>query len=481
MKKILVVDDHEIVLKGMSQMLNSAGYKVIGFTGTNQALMFMSHVDDVDLVICDFSIPTVVEGTDFIEHILTLRQRIPVIVYTMHEELWNIRKLMSLGVNGIVLKGENPKELLYAVAEVLAGRDYTSKLFRKMCDEVMKTNGILSEKEIDIMRRISLGYKTKDIAMQLCVTDKTIEFHRSSILRKLGTKSIAEALRRVCEMGLLTVMLLLFVLLPVHAEDYIDVYCNNGTHYTLPDNGTVVEFEKDNVGEWTAVITIGGDSTVRVLVSVIDSIDINHPLVTKGDAIDMGTEVLWASRNVGAELPEEFGAFYAFGETEEKPFYDYSNYTFCSPDDKWLMNVYPIDSDISSTELDPAHVHWGNGWHLPTLADSRELIQKCTSQVITYNGVKGALIIAANGNTLFLPFGGAKCATSTHQPTHLHVGIEGDFMTATSELETGEEDGEHYSILSAYGFSVNNDGKILEILLNPTFGINVRPVKNKGN
>lgn len=478
MKKILIVDDHEIVLKGMSQMLGSAGYEVVGVTGASQALMVLNHVRDISLAVCDLSLPAVTEGIAFIEQLNAISPKMPVIVFTMHEELWNIRTLMELGVSGVVLKGENPKELLCAVDAVLKGKEYFSKLFCKMRDELISTDGILTKKEIEVIRRISSGDKTKDIALRLGLSEKTIEFHRTSILRKLGVKSIAEATRRACEMGLLIVMLLLFALMPAQAEDYIDVYCNNGTHYTLPDNGTVVEFEKDDVGEWTAVITIDADSTVCLLVSLIDSIAINHPLVTKGDAIDMGTGVLWSSRNVGASQPEEFGAFYAFGETEEKDFYDYSNYSFCAPDDKWLMNVYPIDSNISSTELDPSHVHWADGWRLPTLDESLELIQKCTSKVLTYNGVKGMLVIAANGNTIFLPLGGTKRATSTHQPTHLHIGKEGIFMTATSEQDTGEEDGEHYSLLTAYGFYADAGGTFGEVLLNPVFGINVRPVKN---
>lgn len=203
MKKILIIDDHEIVLKGMSQMLKSEGYDVIESTNANQALALLKHVNNICLMVCDLSLPTIAQGQDLIQQVRTINEQMPIIVFTMHEELWTIKALMEIGVDGIVLKGDNPKELLYAVSNVIDGKKYFSEQFCKIRETITASKGILSKKEIEIIREIAAGHKNRDIANLMCVSEKTIEFHRCSILRKLGAKNIAEATKRACEMGLL--------------------------------------------------------------------------------------------------------------------------------------------------------------------------------------------------------------------------------------------------------------------------------------
>lgn len=203
MKKILVVDDHEIVLKGMSQMLENEGYDVMESTNAYQALTLLKHVDGISLIVCDLSLPTTVTGMELIKEVRKINAGLPIVVFTMHEELWTIKTLMDIGADGIVLKGDNPKELLYAVANVLNGEKYFSEQFRKLRNEVLVANGILSQREIEIMKAITSGQKNRDIAEHIGISEKTIEFHRCSILRKLGAKTIAEATRRAFEIGLL--------------------------------------------------------------------------------------------------------------------------------------------------------------------------------------------------------------------------------------------------------------------------------------
>lgn len=481
MRKILVVDDHEIVVKGISQMLSGGGYDVVESTDAIQALAILKHVGDISLIVCDLSLPTIENGMELIEKVREQNPALPIIVFTMHEELWTIKSLMDIGAEGIVLKGDNPKELLHAVTRVINGEEYFSEQFRRLRSEVMVSNGILSIKEIRIMKGITSGRKNSDIAESLGISEKTVEFHRCSILRKLGAKTIAEATRRAFEMGLLAMILLLFVFtLPVCATDDIDIYCNNGKHHCITgENNVEVSFSRNkDDGEWMLVANISPDSVLSVRVSTIDSVSVNRPLLTHGDAIDMGVSVLWANRNVGAERPEDFGAFYAFGETEEKDIYNYTNYKFCPPDDKYLINVYPIDNEISATELDPAHVHWGNGWRMPTLVECQELIEKCTHRNLIYNGVSGMIIIAENGNTMFLPLAGTKRVDYYQNPVQPTIGKEGVFMSGTSNYIVEEEDGEKYSCIEAWGFGITNDDGFVTIFLNPIFGMNVRAVRS---
>ena len=114
-KKILVVDDHEIVLQGISKMLGDGGYDVVKSTNANQALTLLAHVDDICLLMCDLSLPTVARGMELIGEARRINPQLPVIVFTMHEELWTIKALMDMGIDGIVLKGDHQRTAMRCV------------------------------------------------------------------------------------------------------------------------------------------------------------------------------------------------------------------------------------------------------------------------------------------------------------------------------------------------------------------------------
>ena len=111
--------------------------------------------------------------------------------------------------------------------------------------------------------------------------------------------------------------------------------------------------------------------------------------------VDLGLSVLWAAYNVGASSPEEYGGYYAWGETEEKDRYSWDNYNFDF-----------IGSEISGTSYDVAYVKWGDGARMPTLEEVKELVNNCTFEYGTYYGVKGSYVTGPNGNSIFLPFAG---------------------------------------------------------------------------
>ena len=113
------------------------------------------------------------------------------------------------------------------------------------------------------------------------------------------------------------------------------------------------------------------------------------------DWVDLGLSVKWATCNIGATSPEELGNKYAWGETEPKNSYTRDNY----------IDYYGdlIESNICGTSYDVAHVRWGDGWRLPTVAETRELISKCSIQFYIQNGVAGFLVRGPNGNSVFFP------------------------------------------------------------------------------
>ena len=134
--------------------------------------------------------------------------------------------------------------------------------------------------------------------------------------------------------------------------------------------------------------------------------DEKENIINGHEYVDLGLSVLWATCNVGAEKPEDYGDYYAWGETETKYSYD-----------KAVCETMGKDiDDISGTCLDVAHVKWGSpylkwggAWRMPTEEEFDELNHKGIEVIIELNGVKGYKFTSKiNGNSIFLPAGGYK-------------------------------------------------------------------------
>ncbi len=123
--------------------------------------------------------------------------------------------------------------------------------------------------------------------------------------------------------------------------------------------------------------------------------------------VDLGlpSGLKWATCNVGANSPEEYGDYFAWGEVESKTTYDWSTYKYGTEDDfiKYTSNDSKI---ILDPEDDVATANWGGAWRMPTEAEQEELRNNCTWVWITQNGVKGYKVTGPNGNSIFLPAAG---------------------------------------------------------------------------
>ena len=136
--------------------------------------------------------------------------------------------------------------------------------------------------------------------------------------------------------------------------------------------------------------------------------------------VDLGLSVKWATFNVGANKPEDYGDYFAWGETEPKTTYDWSNYKWCNGSDMTLTKYntnsdYGIVDNKITLELsdDAAHVNWGGSWRMPTITEQNELREHCTWTWTTQNGVNGYKVTSnKNGNSIFLPAAGYRLDSS---------------------------------------------------------------------
>ena len=137
--------------------------------------------------------------------------------------------------------------------------------------------------------------------------------------------------------------------------------------------------------------------------------------------VDLGlpSGILWAKYNVGATSPEEYGGYYAWGETEEKSSYSWENYKYgkihhyTNEGNPVWVGIY-LGDDISQTQYDVAHIKWGEGARMPNKADIQELLNHCAFTMETLSGILGAMITGPNSNYIFLPFCGRRYPDGVH-------------------------------------------------------------------
>ena len=141
------------------------------------------------------------------------------------------------------------------------------------------------------------------------------------------------------------------------------------------------------------------------------------------EAVDLGlpSGIKWANYNVGATCPEEYGGYYAWGETEEKSNYSWETYKWCNGSDdtmtKYCTNSSDGTVDNKTTldlEDDVAHVKWGGSWRMPTKAEQDELLTECNWEWTSLNGVNGYKVTGPNGNSIFLPAAGFRGGTGVY-------------------------------------------------------------------
>ena len=138
------------------------------------------------------------------------------------------------------------------------------------------------------------------------------------------------------------------------------------------------------------------------------------------EAVDLGLSVKWATCNVGANKPEDYGDYFAWGETQPKDYYDWSTYKYCNGSYSTLTKYnnnssYGTVDNKTTLDLsdDAARANWGGSWRMPTKAEQDELRTKCTWTWTTQNGVKGYKVTSkSNGNSIFLPAAGFRYDSS---------------------------------------------------------------------
>ncbi len=201
-KNILIVDDHPIVSTGLQTLIAHTGeYGKIYVAHDIATSRLLLKQEDIGIAIIDLELQDA-NGMELIKFIHQSHVNTKIVVYTMHEELWTIRQLMKEDADAIVMKGDNPQELLIALRKIEQGKGYFSQQFMRLINSQDASQVPLSNREAEVLEHISNGLSTNDIAQQLNISNNTVEFHRHNLMKKLNVSNVAQMVKKAMQMGL---------------------------------------------------------------------------------------------------------------------------------------------------------------------------------------------------------------------------------------------------------------------------------------
>jgi DNA-binding NarL/FixJ family response regulator len=195
--RILLADDHPMVLEGVAKLVEEFG-EVVGKVEDGRALLEVASHLTPDVVVMDISMPGL-NGLEAARHLQKLLPQCKIIFLTMHADPSYIAAAFEAGASGYLLKRSAGSELKQAVKSVLAGRQYVTPLVQSRDEPLRDSLGRgapsfkqLTPRQREVLQLIAEGHSTKEIAILLNISTKTVEFHKAKVMETLGMHTIPE-------------------------------------------------------------------------------------------------------------------------------------------------------------------------------------------------------------------------------------------------------------------------------------------------
>ena len=212
--KIIIVDDHTVVLDGLKKLIETnKDFEVVATAQDGKKAIEMVNLFNPDILIMDLDMP-VMNGIEATEKISNQFPDTKILILTMHHEKAVVSKLISSGASGFLLKNVGQDELNEAIEKVLSGKQYigsniTMNLIQGDSSEISKSKDLLSsvakltDREIEILKLIAQGHTNKEIGEKLYISHRTVDTHRTNLQKKLNVKNIAGLIRFTYESGIM--------------------------------------------------------------------------------------------------------------------------------------------------------------------------------------------------------------------------------------------------------------------------------------
>ncbi|MDP2965187.1 MAG: response regulator transcription factor [Pelolinea sp.] len=207
--RLVLADDHAIVRAGIRQFLDMEDdFEVVAEADDGeQAKLYIEQLKP-DVAVLDIQMPKS-SGIDVTRHIRTKHLPVGILVLTAYEDTPYVTAVLKAGANGYVLKTARPAEIIQAVRDVYAGKSVLDKaIVSKVLDylsaeENKHPTSNLSDRELEVLTLAAKGFTNRAIAVQLSISDRTVQGHFARIFEKLQANSRTEAVMKAVSMGLI--------------------------------------------------------------------------------------------------------------------------------------------------------------------------------------------------------------------------------------------------------------------------------------
>jgi two-component system, NarL family, response regulator NreC len=202
--RLVLADDHVLVRQGLRTLLESAGFVVAGEAADGREAVRLVRTENPDVAVMDISMPHF-NGLNAALELARIAPRVKLIVLTQHDEQQYVAEALRCGVKGYVLKNQAARDLVRAIEGVCRGEVYLSPGVASAVAEAYASPGRgadgLSVRERQVLQLIAEGNSTKGIAVRLGISAKTVESHRSKLMRKLDIHDTAGLVRYAIRRG----------------------------------------------------------------------------------------------------------------------------------------------------------------------------------------------------------------------------------------------------------------------------------------
>jgi len=211
--RVLLIDDHALVRKGLEELLTSRGVEVVASVGSGEEGVKLALSNTPDVILLDIKMPGM-NGIETLEKLRSNQVTVPILMLTMSRDDADLRSALRGGAAGYLLKDMDPEDLVPAMEAALRGDNVVAKemvgtlarlVQHQTSEPAPKSAAPLSEltpREMEILCHVAEGQSNKMIARDLDITDGTVKLHVKAILRKLGVHSRVEAAVIAVEQGL---------------------------------------------------------------------------------------------------------------------------------------------------------------------------------------------------------------------------------------------------------------------------------------
>lgn len=213
---ILLADDHVLVAEGIQKLLEGE-FNLLGIVPDGRALLTSIQERPPDVAVVDISLP-LLNGLEASRQIRKINPNIKIVILTMHSESTFVTEAFRIGVSGYVLKQSVGSELALAIKEVLKNNTYVSPIVAQglvdqavnptQADNANEVGGFaqeLSSRQREVLQLVAEGKSTKEVAAVLNVSIKTVEFHKTRIMKQLGLRTAADLTKYAISNGLISI------------------------------------------------------------------------------------------------------------------------------------------------------------------------------------------------------------------------------------------------------------------------------------